>query len=326
MPNLLNFTNKNAAHYVEHVAAAAETGFPLVRRNQEADADGAVIFALGPSLTANKRDLRRAIGYAKRKTWRVIALKEAVAFLHDEFGIVADYAVNMDPGAQEAERTPYLRGVTYLMASVCHPALYGKMIRSRAPIQIFHSAAGIEPVAIPGLPGGLAYEMDIYRGFWHGSDFDVMEGGVTVANRAVSLCRFMGIPRVVGIGMDFGYRPGAQHYVGFVNAKPLDGEMTDSGEIDGTPWHSKPDLFVSACHMARLILSGYVTLLGDSLAAALANRGIDMIERVVIPDHKVSDWLKEHAKAQLIPLTDRPIILPSQRPHPQRNTGGESWL
>lgn len=311
MPTPIKFTNQNAPFMFEHVKAALHTGLPLVRRNQEADKQGAIIFALGPSLTARKKDLARAIGYARRKGWLVVAVKEAVEYLHTKHGIVADYAVNMDPGPQEAGRTPALRGVTYCMASVCHPDLYGKMIRHRCAIQVFHSAAGFWV----DVPGGKVGEEHVYHALWEHKDFDTMEGGVTVVNRAVSLMRFMGVPRVITIGADFGYRPGHQHYVDFVKAAPIDGgKMSDEGQVDGKEWRTKADLLVSACHIAKLILDGYVTVIGDSLAASLAKAGRGMIDRVMLPPDKVDEYYASKAPA-LVPLIGSPII---ETPTPAR--------
>jgi Protein of unknown function DUF115 len=264
MPLPIRFTHPEVASLGDHIAHAASLGLPLVPAACHAGDKGAVIVGLGPSLRRG-RVVDRIARFA-RQGWHVFAIKEAARLLA-EAGVAVHYAVNMDPGVQEAGRTPILPGVTYCVASSCHPALFRHLHQGNARVWLFHSACG--------WPG----EVTLYRRLFAAAD--VMVGGYTVVNRALSLARYMGFPRLALAGADFGWRGESGYYAPGVAAKPLaDGMLSDHGKVDGRPWFTRPDLLASAAHVARLIKAGEVRVIGDSLAAALARRDAAFIDAV----------------------------------------------
>lgn len=264
MPMAIRFTHPEVAHLGAHIAHAAGLGLPLAPAGRHQGRPGAVIVGLGPSL--GERPVMARIAGLARRGWHVFAIKEAVRLLI-EAGLPVHYAVNMDPGATEAARTPIVGNVTYCVASSCHPALFRHLAGGNASVWLFHSACG--------WPG----EVTLYRRLFAAAD--VMVGGYTVANRALSLARYLGFRRLVLAGADFGWREGGGYYAPGVTAKPLgDGVLSDHGRVDGRPWFTRPDLLASATHVARLVKAGEVRVLGDSLAASLARRDAAFIDAV----------------------------------------------
>ena len=51
--------------------------------------------------------------------------------------------------------------------------------------------------------------------------------------------------------------------------------------MDGTPWFTKPDQLASAADVAKKIKAKEVTVIGDSLAAALAKRSTKFLDDIV---------------------------------------------
>ena len=113
-----------------------------------------------------------------------------------------------------------------------------------------------------------------------------MCGGFTVANRALALAAYMGLPKLVMAGCDFGWRGeqsdgDARYYADFVKSKPIDQVfMSDHGKVDGRPWMSRPDMVASAQDIARRIKSGQVEVWGDSLAVSLSKFSDEKLESV----------------------------------------------
>jgi len=308
-PHAIAFSNPDFAHLGRHIASAAARRLAIARKGMHAGAPGALIVALGPSVA--KPGGLCAVRHYARLGWTIFALKEAVGWLRNR-GLPVHYAANMDPGVGEAARTPVWPGVTYCLASSCHPVLFDHVIEHGGKALVYHSACGYtERQTRPGFAldlgngseavvlgnwelsttSGLAAspivtgktsEIEVYqRWFDHG---DVVIGGFTVANRALGLAKYMGFERVVMVGADFGWRVGNgdTYYAGFVKAKPIDDVwMMDHGKVDGTDWKTRPDLLASAIDVARHIKRGHVKVLGDSLAVALSKHPDEYLDRVV---------------------------------------------
>lgn len=319
----INFTNPEVGNFGRNIYYAAElvrNGLSsMVEKGIHKDSPGCVIASTGPSIE-NSRVLARIRVLVERRNWTLIALKESVAYLAD-MGLPVSYAVSMDPGGpRQITRTPVRPGVTYCVASSCHPEFVDYLLHGGAKVQTFHSACGYsEPAVEAGVvvPLGVGPDMasayavmpglfemktnegapvtpivsvhigetEIYDRIF--PTRDVMEGGFAVVNRAIALADYMGFPKIAVAGADFGWRnPDAKtHYASFVEVGPMADEyMTDNGRVDGnekSPWYTRPDQLASAADVARKALTGKVQIIGDSLAAAMARRGRAFVESVV---------------------------------------------
>ena len=313
MAQAIAFSNPNFPRLGAHIDSAAARRLAMVEPGCHAGAPGALICGLGPSLQRGPvlAALRRRLAAG----WTLFAIKEAISWL-GERGLHADYAVNMDPGAQEVARTPVVAGVTYCIASSCHPALFDHVLGNGGKVLVYHSACGwCERKLRPGFVLAVApdqqavafgnfemqttegnaftpvcstmkSEVEVYRERFPRAD--VIVGGFTVANRALGLAKYMGFETVVMAGCDFGWRDDRDgYYARFVAAEPLqDVFMNDHGRVDGRPWRTRPDMLASAIDIARHIKRGEVTVLGDSLAVALAAKDDAYLDRVVRLQHQ----------------------------------------
>ena len=292
----IDFRNPESGNLGRHIASAAGRGLPMVEKDCLAAGPGAVICGLGPSLQ-KPAVLNQVRDYAERG-WIIFGLKEALRFLVEK-DIQPRFSANMDPTVHEVGRTPVLDGVTYCLASSCHPDLYDHVLGHGGAVKVFHSACGyVEAKCDPGFMVDLGadqqavvlgeYALSTTEGYGfspivvarldevavyrrHFANADTMCGGFTVGNRAVALAKYMGIEKIVVAGLDFGWRDGATYYAEFCRATPLrDVLMHDDGKVDGRPWHTRPDLLASAKDIALRVKAGEVIVLGDSLAASLA--------------------------------------------------------
>lgn len=285
----------------DHIQQAAD--FPMVEKDL-LKGRGALIVGCGPSVTtphvvATIQDFVSA-GHV------VFAIKEAVSFLLDR-QIVPEFAVHIDPQAKEMDRIEVHKRVTYLLASVCHPLLYQHIRQLGAEIRVFHSACGYQHVKIyPGFahnfgPAGAGDDGDCVIAMgpleWtlsDGAEFSpivtelvpeaayyqtlfgssaIMNGGLTVGNRAVSLAKYMGADHVLCAGLDFGWRDAGNKsgYASFARVKEHENSIIcDQGRVDGQPWYTRLDLLQSAADLACHVRNGDVEIIGDSLAKSFA--------------------------------------------------------
>lgn len=305
MTTEIPFTHPFQAALRHHIENAAALGLPLVPKGRRADAPGAVVVGLGNSI--NDAAVQLEMVRLSQAGWVFIGIKESVAFLEDR-GIAVAYAGHMDPGIADVGRTKILPHVTYCLASSCHPLLYEYYLNAGATVEVFHSACGCNPVTlVPGLydESDASFELGRFTLPGEHGDFspviyeathetafykalfgvgDTMEGGFTVANRLLALAKYMGFEKVTLAGVDFGWRPDndAPYYApGLTAAQPADQMfMSDGSQVDGREWMSRPDLVASAVHIARCIKNDEVSVLGDSLASALAKRDEAFLDRV----------------------------------------------
>lgn len=304
----LSFTmqNDNFQNLGRHIESAARRGLPLVEKDRHAGEPGAIICCPAPSLETPET-IAAVKAYAERG-YRIFGIKDAIRFCRDQ-GLEVAYSANMDPGTADIARTPVFEGVTYCLASSCHPALFDHVLDGGGRVEVYHSACGYQrreqvPGFVIDLPPAQSavvqgtYEMQtaddlafcpvmvraqdecsVYRDLFGCGD--VMIGGFTVANRASALASYMGFKDLVLAGADFGWRAerGDIYYASFVAAEPADRQfMSDSGSIDGRPWKTRADLLASAVDVAKKVKKGEITVLGDSLANAIARKPIGEAE------------------------------------------------
>jgi len=300
---------KDAPSLLPFIKYAASLNLTHVEKDRHAGED-CVICSTGPTLK-NKSILRQIKHLAKTHT--VIALKESIPFLKSK-GIKAKYAVSMDPGGErQIARTPINKDVIYCVASSCHPDFFDYLIEGGCEVHVFHSACGQgEPDYEKGMlhdcgnnqhaivegeyvittmndgyefcpvVGMVKQEIEIYGENFDGYA-DVMCGGFTVTNRALALAKYMGFKKPIMAGTDFGWRKeGGSHYSDLVKVPTHDDQyMTDQGQVDGTPWFTRPDQLASAADVAKKIKADEVEVLGDSLAAALSKRDDKFLREIV---------------------------------------------
>lgn len=225
-----------------------------------------MIVGLSPSVTGPQA--RAQIRLRVRQGWIIFGMKEGLNYLKRDLGVGVHYAAMMDPGETEVARTPLYDDVTYCIASSCNPKLFDHLAGCRR--EIFHSACGWPD------------EVKLYQQLF--GNGDTIVGGFTVANRALGLAAYFGIKNLEMVGVDFGRREssGPKHYAGFVEHPPLnDVWMSDDGKVDGRPWLTRPDLLASAVTIAWMIKRGEVSVIGDSLANALARREDEFLQSII---------------------------------------------
>jgi hypothetical protein len=111
-----------------------------------------------------------------------------------------------------------------------------------------------------------------------------MIGGFTVCNRALGLAAYMGCKNLELAAVAFGRRErdATKHYATFVAHPPIDDVwMSDDGKVDGSPWLTRPDLLASAVTVAWMVKRKEVTVIGDSLANALALKDDEFLKSIV---------------------------------------------
>jgi hypothetical protein len=299
----------DAPSLMPHIKYAASLELPVVEKNCH-EGEKALICSTGPSIR-NKTVVRQVKKLAKTHT--VFGLKETIPYLKKK-GVKVSYTVAMDPGGvRQVARTPIDKDVTYCIASSCNPALFDHILAGGCTIKVFHSACGegmakidkgtvveaghgqysvIEgELELTTMKDGYAFcpiaswimpETDVYWDLFNGYAA-TMCGGFTVTNRALALVNYMGFSEVVMAGTDFGWRKeGGSHYCDLVQVGANDDSyMTDEGVVDGKTWFTKPDQLASAADVAKKIKAGEVTVIGDSLAAALSKKDSGFLEDIV---------------------------------------------
>ncbi len=302
----IKFENPEVANLYKHIKMTAALGLPMVERDCHADARGAVICGMGHSLETPS--VLRQVRAAAKKGWLIFGIKAAMTYLRDK-GIKTDYSVAMDPQARQIEKTPVYTDVIYCMASSCHPEFFRHLLDHGCDVRVFHSACGAkEHFMAPGFvidlndkqkcifasqiemrtDDGFDFcpvcvaerdEVGIYQEYF--TDQLTVQGGFTVANRAIGLCELMGIKKIALAGCDFGWRDNKSFYAGHFDGKPLDELfLNDKGRIDGKQWHARADMIASAVEVAKLIQDGRVEVWGDSLAASCAKWPRDKMKEI----------------------------------------------
>lgn len=242
-----------------NVLSCAARGLPMIAPLAEADRV-AVVVGTGPSL--DRRENRRMVKRLADKGAVVYALKSAATLLRDA-GIPVHYVLNCDAQANQVAKMPAYPGPTYLLGSCCDPVLFDHVLAAGCRVEVFHSATGAR-VTDHGS------EEEFYAA--HFAHAWVAQGGMTVANRAIACAYYHGCRKVHIAGVDLGVRTRDQYYATGASGRLGNGVLwiNDGAQIDGRTWYTQPSLLVSAVSAARLVLAGFVEVIGDSLVQALA--------------------------------------------------------
>lgn len=261
----------------QHIVSSANRRLPMMARDSH-KGENVIVCGSAPSLV-KANTLNRIRNHVK-KGWKIVACKEAIELLRKR-NIPVHYSVSMDPTDTQHLKTYLDDGITYLIASSCHPTLFDHVINGGRACRVFHSACGWNGNVRNPQTNQTVHitETDLYKNMFPNAD--VMCGGFTVVNRALSCAKYMGFEKVVLAGADFGWREKSSYYA--KGAKQKAGnegiEMTDQGLVDGKPWLTRPDLLASAVSIAKLKKKGQIFgIWGDSLAASLAKRDDQFLE------------------------------------------------
>lgn len=231
-----------------------------------ADAAGVVVCGSGPSLLTEE-SLSFLRETEQKPGWFITACKESIRFLRER-NIRVDYSVSMDPGAEQVKKTHLDPHITYCIASSCNPALFDHVVNAGCKAMVFHSACGV------------MNEVMVYRKMF--GKGDTVIGGFTAVNRAIGLMEYMGFPSpIILCGATMGWREDQDYYAPGAQGKHHnDVFMCDEGKIDGRKWFTRPDMMASAVQIARMIHTGQVKVIGESLAASLAAKPVEFLNHV----------------------------------------------
>ena len=246
-----------------NIIDCAQRGLPMVAQATQSQGP-ALVVGKGPSLT-DPATWEQVLAAAEGAT--VFAVKDNAQWLRDR-GLNPRFVVNADQRPDLAERIQPDPSLVYLLASCCHPSLFDSLLGAGCEVRVFHFACGARWMGMP--------ELQLYRSLF--ADDWVAVSGSTIVNRSVPLLYRMGFERpVVLAGADFGARDLAGGYYAADMPGRIEKPLTtaslcinDGGRFDGRVWYSRPDLIVSARSVAHLVRGGWVRVIGDSLANALA--------------------------------------------------------
>lgn len=312
-PKNMRMSNPNVPFLAKNIDHAADLGLSMFKPGCHADAPGAVICGTGPTLLKPMGNLNRVRKLAKAG-YIIFAVKEAVKLLTDE-GIKVHYSVAMDPDRKQIAKTPIVPGVTYLLASSCHPEMFKHVMDGGVEVKIFHSACGAEN------------EIARYHHLF--GDTTVAEGGYTVVNRAFAVARIAGIrPAETYIaGAPFGWREDEEYYAKGVTGKP--GNATgptwdDHGKIDGKRWFTKLDLMTSAQDLAKRIKAGECKVIGDSLPLSLSKHPLEYIEAITTREKQARPRRRDDTRYRFQVEENYDVRLVRERLEPARLSLDES--
>lgn len=274
MSNELKLVNPQLQFLPMNIRYSASLKLPFLAKNELADCRGVVVCGTAPTLLEPKtiREIKRLANMG----YKIFAVKQAIRLLTNE-GITVSYSFAMDPGEKQIRKTPLQKGVTYILASSCHPAMFDYLLGAGMDVRIFHSACGASENGM--------HEMQVYANYFpdHCAPEHVACGGYTVVNRAVAASEYMGAKRIFIAGAPFGWRESASYYAEGI--KEPAGNATgptlyDQRQVDGYGWYSKADLMPSAVAIAQKAKATphKIQFIGDSLAASLAKHTEHNIE------------------------------------------------
>ena len=232
-------------------------------------------------------------------TDHVWACNSAVNFMHDH-GYRMTHGFAIDQG--EAMLAPHEWGTTYPMpyyvASSVHPRLVQHLLAHKRKLTFFHSFLGLpDPddwTPDPRRPD-VTYEMTLYTTIYPTS---VQVGfGLNSVPRAICLALFLGYSRILVYGADCACTPDAPpmpflntpEYAAWIAALPMyadgrcavqygDDAVMAEAVIDGTRWHTRPDMVMSAVHMVDMCKQyPQIELIGRTLPNALRHQSAEFM-------------------------------------------------
>ncbi len=243
-----------------------------------------VIVGAGPSLADEYSRLPKAD--------HVWACNSALPYLMDKgVRVTHGFAIDQHPamlGAHEWART---FPVKYYVASSVHPSLVQHLKAKHRHMTFFHNYLGVpDPEGWnPADHDGNSYELYLYRTRFETS---VQVGhGLNSVPRAVCLAIATGFTSITVVGADCACQPDSpmmpdlqnrpDAYAAWMRELVMypdgrtasqygDTSIMAEATIDGTRWHTRPDMVVSARHLVDLVRSypGRVHLVGKTLANA----------------------------------------------------------
>lgn len=174
----------------ENVRSAIARGLPRLTRTQKDDAATLHIACYGPSLQDTWQELR---GKSP-----IIAMSGATKFLAER-GIIADYALEMDPRvSQLSVSLPPVKGVTYLVASCVCPEYFDQLKEAGNQVVLWHTV-------------NTNWDDEIAFIAQHDPGELVVHAGSTVGIASLHIGGILGFKRFEIHGMDGSFRDGARH-------------------------------------------------------------------------------------------------------------------
>lgn len=277
----IQFTNPLADQFKAFaVTNRRRSAIQMAKRNVFAG-ESLALCAPGPSLVDAVRD-GRLDGFDQ-----VWACNSAATYLHDH-GIRVDGAIGIDQTLGLKREWTRVIDTTYYVASSVHPETIDHLVAKGARLRWFHNAVGF--------PNELSY----YRRRWP-RPACVMSHGANVCPRTIGLAFWMGFTSVDVFGADCAL--GANdlaHANGESVTDAYGTQAISQGVIDGRIWRTRPDMLLAAVDLARFARSYPVTLHGDTLAQALADKDDDFLDLVMrrIPPGEV---LPPPMRVELVP-------------------------
>jgi uncharacterized Rossmann fold enzyme len=224
-----------------NMRASALHDFPRLKKLRPFRQDWLTLACFGPSL---------------KRTWtKVTHPLMTVSGAHDFLisgGVVPDYHVECDPREHKTTFTKNSHeGVHYLMASVCHPSVWGNLQGKRVTVWHVYGEKEIND--------------------WIEGQKEVASlaaGGSTVGLRAMEVAGILGFRKLVIHGMDCSYET-TKH----AGEHPNETEREIELKLNGRIFKTSPQLYESAREFVELILKHRadieVRMCGDGLLPEL---------------------------------------------------------
>lgn len=174
----------------QHMLSAIARGLPRLQRQTGEDQRTLYVACYGPSLQDTFEELR---GKSP-----IISMSGATKFLAER-GIVADYALEMDPRqSQLVVSLPPVPNVHYLIASVVCPDYFDQVIAAGNTVTLWHTVSS-------------NWEDDLRWLAQHDPDELLVSSGCTVGLAALQVGGVLGFNRFEIHGMDGSFKADARH-------------------------------------------------------------------------------------------------------------------
>lgn len=281
----------------EHIKANRKHCQRVVTANMGAGKT-VVICGAGPSLNLHHDDIRRT------KAHQFWAANSALPYMIDhELPVTHGITVDQSP---EMYLVDWKRTfpVKYLVGSCADPKLAEHLLAAKREIRWFHSYLGVKnpegwtpPKGWTSPQPNAGYEMWLYQTLWPSS---VQVGyGLNTVPRAICLALWMGFKKILVYGADSACAPdadpmpqmGTPEYLPWLKTLRLyaDGRNPSiygenaimvEGDVDGTRWHTRPDMMISAVHLVDLVkqFPGRIELKGHTLPNAMMHKDKDFFD------------------------------------------------
>lgn len=170
----------------EQMLSAIARPIPRLRRITRDDTQALHIAAYGPSLRDTWQDLKHPI----------ISMSGATKFLADR-GIIPDFHIDMDPRKHKVLTSlPAVKGVTYLVASVCVPEYFDALADHE--VILWHTVSS-------------NWDDECHFVAQHDPDQLVISAGSTIGLAAIHIGGVLGFKRFEIHGMDASFVNGQRH-------------------------------------------------------------------------------------------------------------------